>query len=395
MKKHKFSYHVRIIVVISSCLFALIGGGLFTYYMDTKLTNTFVDTYTLQQQKAVDRVVRHMKEAYEGKKDKQEASVVFQAYIEEEVSDSDTYWFLYTKDEVLFERDRMQSDLLEGKNLETLIQEWTNKGGVNTHLVNDLFQGKITNLIFSKDAAANKELVNVQRINMGEQTYYIGSASSLSYLLEANGYDVDRMLLFVFIAILECVILVFTIFLLRSMSASKAQEQSMKELVHAHNSELTRVDQELKERRKQVKDYQVLDPLALFYNREYFYTLLLNMTRQNLKSLGMVVIEITSLHNMIAQYGLEYEQGTLTSIKQCVEGTFQNENVVARVCENRIVVTLLNDDYREMSQACAWLEEKIKELKLPNKVMVYSVVQMRQESPMDMYKRIDQIIKSS
>ena len=135
-----------------------------------------------------------------------------------------------------------------------------------------------------------------------------------------------------------------------------------------------------------------MDPLALFYNREYFYTLLLNMKRQNLKSIGMIVIELNSLHPYIDAYGLDFEQDTLSQIKECLERCVLQECIIARVRENRIVITIISDDYRKMSEECNALDKALSALALTIGFKIYSIIQMPTESAMDMYQRIDQII---
>ena len=60
--------------------------------------------------------------------------------------------------------------------------------------------------------------------------------------------------------------------------------------------------------------------------------------------------------------------------------------------DNRIVITIISDDYRQMSDECNALEQEIKALQLPVKATIYSIIQMPNANAMDMYQRIDQII---
>ena len=106
----------------------------------------------------------------------------------------------------------------------------------------------------------------------------------------------------------------------------------------------------------------------------------------------MIVIELGSMHSYIDKYGLDFEQEVLTSLRDCLEYSIQEECITARVRDNRIVITIISDDYRQMSDECNALEQEIKALQLPVKATIYSIIQMPNENAMDMYQRIDQII---
>ena len=106
----------------------------------------------------------------------------------------------------------------------------------------------------------------------------------------------------------------------------------------------------------------------------------------------MISVELENLHAFIDHYGLEYEQDVLVLIKDCLERCIVEENIVARVKDNRIVVTLLSDDYQQMSEECDTLEQALKACNLGVPLKVYSMIQTPQESAMDMYERVDRII---
>lgn len=391
MKKRTLSIQLKIIVVWIFCLSLLGLGGFSAFLFDQKMADSILTTYAIQQNEAVDRVVRHMKEAAAQKADASKDEL-FGAYIQEEPSNAGAYWFLYTKDHIVFERDAMQTAMQEGKTLEQLIKEWTKKGGKQLTQVDALFQGKLHHTMFSKDESGELESVSAAIMSMNDVTYIVGSSATTSSILQLASYPFKRILLYLGAGVIGLIICIYTITIHKQLKGKKQIQEAAEEMKRIHNTELTRMDQELRERRKQVKEYQLMDPLSLFYNREYFYTLLLNMKRQNLKSLGMIVVELGNLHRYIDRYGLEFEQDTLFRIKECLQSCIKDESVIARVRENRIVITIISDDYRLMSEECNSLEQAIKTLRLQVPVTVYSVIQMPNESAMDMYQRVDQII---
>lgn len=391
MKKRTLSIQLKIIVVWIFCLSLLGLGGFSAFLFDQKMADSILTTYAIQQNEAVDRVVRHMKEAAAQKADASKDEL-FGAYIQEEPSNAGAYWFLYTKDHIVFERDAMQTAMQEGKTLEQLIKEWTKKGGKQLTQVDALFQGKLHHTMFSKDESGELESVSAAIMSMNDVTYIVGSSATTSSILQLASYPFKRILLYLGAGVIGLIICIYTITIHKQLKGKKQIQEAAEEMKRIHNTELTRMDQELRERRKQVKEYQLMDPLSLFYNREYFYTLLLNMKRQNLKSLGMIVVELGNLHRYIDRYGLEFEQDTLFRIKECLQSCIKDESVIARVRENRIVITIISDDYRLMSEECNSLEQAIKTLRLQVPVTVYSMIQMPNESAMDMYQRVDQII---
>lgn len=391
MKKNKLSLQLKTLLLWGFCLCVLGLDGFGVYMFDQKLADGFISTYGVQQKEAVDRVVRHMKEAT-SQNQTTEPAVLFGAYIQEEPSNSGSYWFLYTKDAILFERDAMQTAMQEGKDLEALIQSWSQKGGKQLEQARALLQGEIQHTVFSKDEYGEMECVSVAQMSYADVTYIVGNSATTSSILQWSGYPFKRVLLYLAGGMVGLIVAIFTILLHMQLKNQKRMQETLEEMKMVHSTQLTRVDQELRERRRQVKEYQLMDPLSLFYNREYFYTLLLNMKRQNLKSLGMIVVELSNLHPYIDRHGLDFEQETLTRIRDCLQASIKDESVVARVRENRIVITIISDDYRFMSDECNSLEQTIHAMRLQVPIKVYSIIQMPNESAMDMYQRIDQII---
>lgn len=394
MKKKKINYHLQIMILICTSLLILCGLAGMAYYIDHKMMDTITTSYMVQQQMMIDQESRHLKEVYERNKEA-DIDALFTSYVQEEQHGDALYWFLYTPDKILFEKDAMQTTMLEGKSLEALVKEWVASEGVNASQATALFHGKTNSQVLSKAKQAELEIITASRFEVGEHVYILGSSALQKDVFQQAKYPALRFVWYLLIAVLGFVVAVYSLWLWRSLKEARRQQTIAADQLHEHNSELTRMEQELRERRRQVKDFQLMDPLSLFYNREYFYTLLLNMTRQNLKSLGMIVVELSSTHQLILKNGLECEQQLLSQIKDVIQNALRDENVIARVRDNRIVITVLNDDYHIMSDDCANLEGAIKQLHLPLTIKVYSVIQMPNESAMDMYQRIDRIISAS
>lgn len=392
MKKRKLSIHVKILLLLCISIVLLGSDGFGVYKIDQMMQQRIIDTYALLQDEATQRMSYHMREAFErNKSSDKNADQILVAYIQEQKNNQDAYWFLYRQDKILFERDAMQSALQDGKDLNRLKQEWQNKGGDITQ-ADALFNGELKHGYMTKEANGTLESISTAIMRLNGTIYIIGSSASTSAILSGVDYQMIRLLLMIAGGILAVIIIAFAVILLHMLKKYQRMKMYKEELQHTYRAELTRLNQELKERRRQAKDEQLMDPLALFYNREYFYTLLLNMKRQNLKSIGMIVIELNSLHPYIDAYGLDFEQDTLSQIKECLERCVLQECIIARVRENRIVITIISDDYRKMSEECNALEKALSALNLAISFKIYSIIQMPNESAMDMYQRIDQII---
>lgn len=392
MKKRKLSIHVKILLLLCTSIGLLGLDGFGVYQIDQMMQQRIIDTYAALQDEAAQRLSHHMREAFEQNKaaDKN-ADAVFVAYIQEQKSSADTYWFLYRKDKILFERDAMQTAMQDGKDLNRLIEEWRNKGG-NLQQANTLFGSEQAHGYITKEAGGALESISTITMQINGTLYIIGSSATTASVLRNVGYQNVRLLLMIAGGIQAALIIAFAVMLVHMLKKYQRMKMYKEEIQHTYRAELTRLNQELKERRRQAKDEQLMDPLGLFYNREYFYTLLLNMKRQNLKSIGMIVIELNSLHPYIDAYGLDFEQETLSQIKECLERCVLQECIIARVRENRIVITIISDDYRKMSEECNALDKALATLGLTISFKIYSIIQMPNESAMDMYQRIDQII---
>lgn len=390
MKKRKLSIHVKILLLLCTGI-ALLALDVFgVYQIDQMMQERILSTYAAMQNEAAQRMSYQLRDALKHSSDK-DSERLFVAYIQEQKSDADTYWFLYRKDKILFERDAMQTAMQDGKDLNRLIEEWRNRGGDVTN-ANALFNGELKHTYLTKEAKGALESVSAVTMQYAGNTYIIGSSTTTTSVLKDVNYQSIQLLLLIAGGILAVVIIAFAVQLVHMMKKYQRMKMYKEELQHTYRAELTRLNQELRERRRQAKDEQLMDPLALFYNREYFYTLLLNMKRQNLKSIGMIVIELNSLHPYIDAYGLDFEQDTLSQIKECLERCVLQECIIARVKENRIVITIISDDYRKMSEECNALEKALSALALTIGFKIYSIIQMPTESAMDMYQRIDQII---
>lgn len=392
MKKRKLSIHVKILLLLCISIVLLGLDGFGVYQIDQMMQERIIDTYAGLQDEAAQRLSLHMREAFEQNKaaDKN-ADEIFVAYIQEQKSSADSYWFLYRKDKILFERDAMQTAMQDGKDLNRLMEEWRNKGG-DVQDASELFSNEHAHGFITKEANGALESISTATMQLNGNIYIIGSSATVSSILHSVSYQNIHLLLMITGGVLAAVIIAFAVILFHMLKKYQRMKMYKEELSHTYRAELTRLNQELKERRRQAKDEQLMDPLGLFYNREYFYTLLLNMKRQNLKSIGMIVIELNSLHPYIDAYGLDFEQDTLAQIKECLERCVLQECIIARVRENRIVITIISDDYRKMSEECNALEKALSALDLAISFKIYSIIQMPNESAMDMYQRIDQII---
>ncbi len=391
MENRHNGVQIKIICLWICCFVILILGGICTFILDQEVSDSLIDTYALQQYDSVERIVAHMKEMYESKQPK-DIDESFTSYIQEEKSSANAYWFLYTEDKILFEKDAMQTKLRDGKKLSEILNEWSQNGGTNIDQLSLMFQGKLRYVECRKEDGKETESISAVPFIVNDKTYIVGNAASRSTIEKLGNYQSKRIIIFLSAAAAGITICIAALFIYRSMREEKQYIEDYEEIKHDYNAQFIRMEQELKERRRQVKDFQLMDSLSLFYNREYFYTLLLNMKRQNLKSLGMIVIELGSMHSYIDKYGLDFEQEVLTSLRDCLEYSIQEECITARVRDNRIVITIISDDYRQMSDECNALEQEIKALQLPVKATIYSIIQMPNENAMDMYQRIDQII---
>lgn len=392
MKKRRLSIRLKMLLLVLISIALLAADGFFVYKIDQSIQERIITTYASLQDEAAVRIMHHMMEAYDHRSDeKQQADDLFVSYIQEEKSNEGTYWFLYRQDKILFEEDAMQTAMQDGKDLAALIEEWRSKGG-DAQLITALFNGERQHVYAAKAEDRETESISAVTMQAEGRSYIVGSAVPLSQILQNAGYKGLQLTLIIGGILLAIIIAVYAGMLFHMLKKCQKMKADKEELQNTYRAELTRLNQELKERRRQAKDDQLMDPLALFYNREYFYTLLLNMKRQGLKSIGMIVIELESLHPYIDAYGLDFEQETLAQIKECLQNCILQECIIARVRENRIVITIISDDYRQMSEECNALEAALSALALTIGFKIYSIIQMPNESAMDMYQRIDQII---
>lgn len=391
MKKKKLSYRFKILTVVIIALFLIGGCIVTTYEVGVKWQASILTMYETMQIKEGDRLVRYLKEGGATKPIEELDAYLITTLQEENQQDSACYWSLYQKDKVLYEKDMMHTSMLNGKDLEQVILFWQSKSGEANEASQALVEAKATSLRLYKEANM-EELLVITPMQIQDKEYLVSHAATVTSILEMVNYRFYFSLLLIAYIAFCLVVVILLIVLIRKYRNIKALEAEMKEQSRTHQSDVVRLDLEVKERRKQVKELQVRDYGSGLYNREYFYTLLLNMSRQNLKALGMIVIEFSSTHKLIEQQGLEAESILLKEMRDIIIETLQEESLIARVDEHRIVITVLNDDYRRMSIECQQIEEQLNQQLHDITFTIYSIIQLQKETPMDMYFRIDRII---
>lgn len=393
MKKRRVSIQVKLVLLMAVAIVALIIDGVGVFLLNQGIQDKLLTTYAYQQYDEVVRVMRHMKSAWEGApKESRDADHLFTAYIQEEKSTVNGYWFLYSESQILFEQDAMHTKMLEGKSLPETMNYWRDSGGKQVFEAERLFHGDIRSAVFSKASNREREIVSAIPYEVADKSYVLGYAVGMNQVYDLSGYRSYRAWLYLGSTLIAAIIILVALSFFHMLKNQQRFKERQEDLQRNYRSALTRLDQELKERRRQVKDYQLMDSLALFYNREYFYTLLLNMKRQNLKSLGMIVIEMEDFHDYIDRYGMEFEQDALTQIRDCLQACMMQDSIIARVKENRIVITVISNDYKAMFEECSTLEQSLQGLTLPLALKVYSVTQMPNENAMEMYQRVNKII---
>ena len=108
MKKRKLSIHVKILLLLCTAFALLALDGFGVYQIDQMMQQRILSTHAAMQNEAAQRMSYQLRDAVEHT-DEKDFERIFVAYIQEQKSDADTYWFLYRHDKILFERDAMQT----------------------------------------------------------------------------------------------------------------------------------------------------------------------------------------------------------------------------------------------------------------------------------------------
>lgn len=306
-----------------------------------------------------------------------------------EIQDESIHWYIYSANEKIYGKD---SNAIDG-GYYTFLEHVFQQDYEKFLEVEQSLSKQEKEFVTLFDGNQQSYVVVGKLFHANDQNYLFTSFIQKDLLYQNTMVKYTTMLISMLILLLVITILMFSIWILNKNTMIKKQKLEMEELSRQQVAQRFRMEQEIKQRRQQVIDYQLMDNYSIFYNREYFYNFLLNMTRQNLHEVSMISIALHDIQKFILRMGLEYEQRILYQVKETLDQILSKECVVARVSEDVIMIVLINDDYREVAITATTIDQALQELSLQISISTNFYLQEENESIYKMYQRILSSVK--
>ena len=304
------NYNVQLFAICTLAAILLLLSWFYMVREAGEYRNSTIEGYSANQEILVDEVARDVQAALSLAPDAEledvkqaEADAVSDIIMQAETSGS-KYWFLYSSTGVIFEKNTEETRNVAGKNAAELIRYWKLQGGGDTEAFEELLDSrKNGSTVIEKNVKSGKEIVSLQYFQVGYKDYYIGMATSQSYLMSTERVNEHILYLYIFCAVVSLCLSVAVLFLcLKIYRSHMAAERASESLVDK-NLQIQELTRKLAVKNEAVQSASVYDNLTKLYNRKFFDNLLSKIKNELLMPVSIVILDINGLKKLNASAG--------------------------------------------------------------------------------------------
>jgi len=252
------------------------------------------------------------------------------------------YWFLYSADTCLFEKNTEVTSVLGGLTFSQIKDSYIRSGGrgIDTYM-NLMSAGNNFTAVTLKDSTVGSELISVKFIIIGGEVYALGVSVLQSYLLSTSHIG-ERIYLLRILTASICLILtgVTAYFALSTRKKSIQSAYSENDLM---NKNVLVQDQGEKLFESQAGDNDLTeDVLTGLYNAEFFRTLLEKLSSRNVSDTGFIVVRIENLNEITFEQGYAFSSRLLSDTASEFRKFAGEKDLCARTGRNEFVMVKIN-----------------------------------------------------
>lgn len=256
------------------------------------------------------------------------------------------YWFFYSADKVIFERDREATRNVLGKSMAEVIQYWKMQGGTGLEAFRDmLLDGRNGSIILSKGSTVGDEIVSVKYFTVDGKGYYLGMSTLKTYVLTTARVNEHILYLWTFSALVSLNIIIFSLLMCLGIYRNKKESNRLIKSVSDKNLQIQELNSRLTSKTEAAQNASIYDNLTKLYNRQFFGSLLARIDHTSLKPMSIAILDINALKQLNAMQGYEAGDDILKKTSEILNRICLDTDIVAKTgsSEFSILMTSTNE----------------------------------------------------
>jgi diguanylate cyclase (GGDEF)-like protein len=344
---HKINYKVEVFAISILTVALIFLGWAYIYQETSKYKQNVIDSFGVNQEIIVNQVAKSVKDGLESDTakagytaEKAEEAVVANIIKKAETSGS-RYWFFYTTDRVIFEKDTETTRNVAGENMTELDRYWKLHGGTGMESFEEMLSdGRNGSAIFSKNNETGNEIISVMYFTAGDREYFLGMSTLQSYVMSTARVDEHILYLWTFSALVSLDILIFSLLLCLRIFRHQKESEKLKKSIVDKSLQIQELNQKLSSKSEAVQNASIYDNLTKLYNRKFFDSLLSRVNHDMLKPVSIVVLDINGLGQLNATEGYNAGDKLLEKTSGILHKVCIDTDVVARTGSSEFTILM-------------------------------------------------------
>lgn len=221
------------------------------------------------------------------------------------LDESSSYWFVYSSDGAVLEKNEEQTQALKGMTLENIREYYERKGGEGLDgLFSYIDGGKSFSAVVVKDKQTGTELISAQFVTIGGQTYCAGRSVKCSYIYSSARIS-EHILRLRIVSGAVCAVIIVLSVLSAAVICRKSERIAA---LKAEGEEKSRKIQQLCDREALDGEEQT-DALTGLFSRSFFDAIIKKLSERRAENVRFVLLRITDLYGICYLKGHEAADG--------------------------------------------------------------------------------------
>ena len=350
----KINYKVELLVISILTAALIFLGWAYILRETNEYKASIIDSFGKGQEILVNQVSKSVQNGLElytakaGYTTEKAEEAVAANVIRKAESSGNRYWFFYSTDRVIFEKDSETTQNVSGKNLPELEQYWKLHGGNGMETLEEMIaEGRNGSVVLSKDIETGKEIISIKYFMFGDRGYFLGMATLQKYAMSTARVNEHILYLWTFSALVSLDILIFSMLLCLRIYKHQKEAEKLNRSIVDKNLQIQELNRKLSSKSEAVQNASIYDNLTKLYNRKFFDNLLSRINHELLMPVSIVVLDINGLGQLNASEGYNTGDELLEKTSEILHKVCIDTDVVARTGSSEFTILMTSTSESE------------------------------------------------
>ena len=379
----KVNYKVELLVISMFTVALIFLGWAYIFQETNKYKTSIIDSFGASQEILVNQVAKSVQNGLElytakaGYATEKAEEAVAANVVRKAESSGNRYWFFYSTDRVIFEKDAETTRNVSGKNLLELEQYWKLQGGSGMETLEKMItEGRNGSVVLSKDNETGKEIISIKYFTFGDRGYFLGMSTLQKYAMSTAKVNEHILYLWTFSALVSLDILIFSMLLCLRIHKHQKESEKLNRSIVDKSLQIQELNRKLSSKSEAVQNASIYDNLTKLYNRKFFDNLLSRINHELLMPVSIVVLDINGLGQLNASEGYNVGDELLEKTSEILHKVCIDTDVVARTGSSEFTMLMTSTRESEAYATARNIQRQFESLDNTELTLSFGVAQM-------------------